>query len=250
MDLIELSFVLARSIASGLSLKYKYKETWPVSPKCYRYYPNIQWLLVMWFCMGVGIRVVVGGNANRIFDMGHCIATLCRGSAFDPDEFDTVGLLPESGTPAVGSGIDATLRVDNVITQGLDGAHAMDRLMRDCLQCEPGARLHVCVAYTLLRMEVMRGAIIKKERVFMPDHMILYVEPSGIPVDRFQVGKCQVFMRVRVFRFLVIPMGISRDCAKRKAGCESTDSDDESGVNGKCLAITPQTHKTLRHRMR
>ncbi|KAJ1467074.1 hypothetical protein T484DRAFT_1756140 [Baffinella frigidus] len=190
--------------------------------------------------------------------MGHCIATLC-GSVFDPDECDDIaGLLPDGDKNGSSAGVNSTKRIDAVLTQGSDGAHAMDKLMRDCLQCEPGARLHICVAYTLLRMQVMRGSITQKERVFMPDHMILYVEPSGAPVGPIQPEMSRAFMRVRVFRFLVIPSGISRASAKRKAGNESTDSDDDaemtSGLNPSHTAHTnktlPHTNKTLRNRLR
>lgn len=185
--------------------------------------------------------------------MGHCIATLCkRGSAFDPDKYgDVAGLLPEGDNNGSSAVVNSTKCTDAVITQGYDGAHAMEKLMRDCLQCEPGARLQICVAYTLLRVQVMRGSITQKERVFMPDHMVLYVEPSGVPGGHPQPGVSQAFMRVRVFRFLVIPMGVSRTSAKRKAGGESTDSDDDAEMTSACNSShKPHTNKTLRNRMR
>ena len=108
--------------------------------------------------------------------------------------------------------------------------------------------MHICVAYTLLRMEVMKSAITKKERVFMPDHMILFAEPVLVPVNCNLTGVPQAFMRVRVFRFLVVPMGISRDSAKRKAGNASSDDEDHDHISEKVCAV-PKHNKTLRHRI-
>ena len=183
-------------------------------------------------------------------DMGHCIATLCKGqSETDMDQYDNLVLLAENNAENMNvPGLDANKRVDAVISQGVEGAHAMDKLMRDCLQCEPGARMHVCVAYTLLRVEVMRNAITMKERVFMPDHMILFVEPAPVPAICVSHGMSHAYMRVRVFRFLLIPTGVSRDSAKRKAGNVSSDDEDHTHTSDKVFPSSMR-NKTLRHRI-
>ena len=185
--------------------------------------------------------------------MGHRIATLCNGRrALDNDECDTEELMFRNGDGTTNTETGVSSCVDVVVPQGSEGAHAMDNLVRDCLRCEPGARLHICVAYSLLRIEVIRKSIGKKERVFMPDHMILFVEPCDVPTACLQPGVSQAFMRVRVFRFLVLPSGVSQGSAKRKALIEDSESGDEEFVTPKIpnSSQTGHSSKTLRHRVR
>ena len=190
---------------------------------------------------------------NKSIEMGHRIATLCNGRrALDNGECDTEELLFRNGDGTTNTDTGVSSCVDVVVPQGSEGAHVMDNLVRDCLRCEPGARLHICVAYSLLRIEVIRKSIGKKERVFMPDHMILFVEPCDIPTECLQPGVSQAFMRVRVFRFLVLPSGVSQGSAKRKALIEDSESGDEEFVTPKIpnSSQTGHSSKTLRHRVR
>jgi hypothetical protein len=170
----------------------------------------------------------------------------------DTGEYETMGLLSTTDPDdAVCVGCTKTKFVDTVVIQGFDGAHAMDDILRECLQYERGSRLHLCVAYRLLRLQVMKEAIVATHRVFMPDLMILYVGPVGVPetnqesalhcappetnhphyVQHSKNGVDSIahaFMRVRVFRFIVAPTGLSPKTNKRKLGSEHTNSEDEA----------------------
>jgi hypothetical protein len=192
------------------------------------------WLL----CVYRGLRVfelwwlVVG----QLSGMGHCIATLCKGGYVGDDAGDceTMDLLSATDPDAVSVGATKTKCVDTVVMQGFDGAHAMDEILRECLQYERGSRLHLCVAYRLLRIQIMKEAIAKTERVFLPDLMILYVGPAGVPGHCVQIREDEVgsithaFMRVRVFRFIFTPTDLPLKTTKRKSESEYTNNEDET----------------------
>jgi hypothetical protein len=177
-----------------------------------------------------------GDWSGRLSGMGHYIATLCKGGYVGDDagEYETMGLLSATDPDAVGVGVTKTKCVDTVVMQGVDGAHAMDEILRECLQYERGSKLHICVAYRLLRIQVMKEAIAKTERVFMPDLMILYVGPASAPGHYVQNikdgvgGIAHAFMQVRVYRFFFNPTGLSPKTTKRKLESEYTNSEDEA----------------------
>jgi hypothetical protein len=92
-------------------------------------------------------------------------------------------------------GFSKHLELDIVIPQGITGAIALEKAMRECMGNEPGSTLHVGVLYTKLRLEIIQGIVSRPIRVFLPGFMTLLVEPYTEPR----------FMRVRVFRFTVMP---------------------------------------------
>jgi hypothetical protein len=146
------------------------------------------------------------------------------------------------------SGLTQVQCMDRIIPQGPAGLDALDLVMRESLQCEPGSPLHLGVSYALLRMQVRHFQITKTYRIFMPDLMILYVQPVFItgglgetPVRSFAesedlsniresiteglsdiaegvMANVDALMHVRVFRFLTIPRdSVDNQGGKRKA---------------------------------
>jgi hypothetical protein len=92
-------------------------------------------------------------------------------------------------------GTTKQLVVDTVVSQGVTGAEALDRIIRTCLQHEPGAALYVSVAYSQLRLGILTETVVSTRRVFLPDQMTLYVEPMD--------GAKRI--RVQVFRSIICP---------------------------------------------
>ena len=147
--------------------------------------------------------------------------------------------------------------VDTVITQGPGGVDALDKVLREGLQYEPGSTLYMGVQYAMLRMEVRKSCITHKFIVYMPEHMVLYVQP---------VPGSASLLHVRVERFLVTPCdrvgGDSR--GKRKVqntqvGYDSDESDTtEPGAKGyhcvnhtsEKVLSTPHVNNTLRQRIK
>jgi hypothetical protein len=154
-----------------------------------------------------------------------------------------------SSSDACNSGLTPIQCMDRIIPQGPPGLDALDLVMRESLQCEPGSHLHLGVSYALLRMQVRHFRITKNFRIFMPDLMILYVEPVCVaggldtliakPTDVYE-GCSEVqseisspgvdnlaLMHVRVFRFLTIPReSLDKHSGKRKAKRIDYASDD------------------------
>jgi hypothetical protein len=103
--------------------------------------------------------------------------------------------------------------VDTVITQGPGGVTELDRILRECLQYEPGSLLYMGVSYAMLRMQVRQSNVTSVFRIFMPEQVVLYVGPVGGAVDSV------VLMHVRVFRLFTLPreVGVNGHNGKRKA---------------------------------
>jgi len=74
------------------------------------------------------------------------------------------------------SSVTRRLIVQKVITQGDTGVKALDHVVRECLQLQPGAELKLCVDYRLLRLNLIQQGITGVLRVFLPDHMTLYMQ--------------------------------------------------------------------------
>jgi hypothetical protein len=126
------------------------------------------------------------------------------------------------------------LVVDTVITQGYDGVKSLDRIMRDCLHNENGSTLQVCVAYKLLRMDVMRHAVTGQCRVYMPDQMTLYVQSCATPCG---TNERETSISVKVFRFVLIP---SSDSEKRKM--KRDESRDGSRIQTELWSDSDSVH--------
>ena len=75
------------------------------------------------------IRAIIVSHIVTLCDMGHCIATLCKGNdgvKYEEDADDKNVLLSDTEPYTVNPGLDANKRVDAIIPQGYEGAHAMD----------------------------------------------------------------------------------------------------------------------------
>jgi hypothetical protein len=154
-----------------------------------------------------------------------------------------------------------SLVADAVITQGCDGVQSLDRIMRDCLHNERGSTLQMCVAYRLLRMDMMRHTVTGQCRVYMPDQMTLYVQSCATPCATTEPPATSI--SVKVFRYVLIP---SSDSEKRKIKRDESrdgphiqadvwsDSDSVHDQSPTHIHVSdkrrfvPQTNNTLRHR--
>lgn len=152
--------------------------------------------------------------------------------------------------------VHKSLVVDTVITQGSDGVKSLDRIMRDCLHNENGSTLQVCVAYRLLRMEVMRCAVTRQCRVYMPDQMTLYVQSCATPCDTNDRVNS---IHVKVIRFVLLPSSEKRKIQSDESPGEPRIQTDASSDPDSCQSPTPihvsvkrrlpsHTSNTLRHR--
>jgi hypothetical protein len=145
-----------------------------------------------------------------------------------------------------------SLVVDTVITQGLDGVKKLDRIMRDCLHNEDGSTLQVCVAYRLLRMDLMRHEVTGQCRIYMPDQMTLYVQScdaSCVTNERTNS------INVKVIRFVFVPSSSKRKMKGDEPHDEpGSDSDSEHCQSPTHVQVSEkrrfvsQTSNTLRHR--
>jgi hypothetical protein len=129
--------------------------------------------------------------------------------------------------------------IDTVIPQGPPGVRALDGILRECLHCENGGRIHRCVSYSLLRLQIMQYGIVQMSRVLIPDQYLLYVEPTAAPPPLTAAeGDTAVYMRVRLFKFLVLPV-----TAKRKTPDTGGVYYEEDGADEMCPYHSPPSNQ-------
>ena len=180
--------------------------------------------------------------------------------------------------PASG-GLTKIACADTVIAQGVGGDSALDNLIRESLQYERGSTLCLGVSYSQIRAAVVQSKITKMVRIFLPEQVVVYVQPIKQSVANAESmgatgeeqqhldgpGVC-TYIRVRVFRFLTLPQdrgsdeGCKRKATHTRVEYASDESDTDMGTkragvyrdSNSSHAKPSKTHhsNTLRHRSR